>query len=110
MVYNYNLYIVGLAGTAAQSGIAVATYEWSAPLLIWILTYFTCYIYIPSGVITTPEYIEKRFNKKIRIIIAIITILLFILKTISTTIYSACVILEEVMGWNVYTSAILLII
>ena len=103
-------HFVGMAGTAAQSGIAVSTYEWTAPILLWILGYFVCHIYIPSNIVTTPEYIEKRYNKKIRIIVAIITLLLFILKTIATTIYSGSVILKQVIGWDIYTSSILLIV
>ena len=95
-------HFVGLSGTAAQSGIAVATYEWTAPFLIYILCYFTCHIYIPSKIVTTPEYIEKRYNKPIRIIVAVISLLLFILKTISTTIYSGAVILEQVLFSSIH--------
>eukprot|EP01084_Bolivina_argentea_P206717 352852_1 len=103
-------HFVGMAGTAAQSGIAISTYEWTAPPLIWLLGYFVCYIYIPSNIITTPQYLQNRYNKKIRIIVAIVTLLLFVLKTIATTIYSGCVILNQVLGWDIYTSSILLII
>ena len=52
-------HFVGLSGSAAKSGMAVGSYEWTAPILLLIQGYFVAPIYISSKVVTTPEYLER---------------------------------------------------
>ena len=54
-------HVVGLAGTGFESGTPMAHYElhaWIVLLLGWLFLPF----YIRSGVYTTPEFLEKRFD------------------------------------------------
>lgn len=69
-------HFVGLAGSAAASGIAVAGFELNVPILviifdldsIWMQAIFVLMmlgwlfvpVYIASGVFTMPEYIRRR--------------------------------------------------
>eukprot|EP01083_Nonionella_stella_P013293 37428_1 len=102
-------HFVGLAGTAASTGIAVGAFEWGAPLLLWIMAYFLSELYISSGVITTPEYLELRFNKEVRIYNALMTLFSYVFVVISATLYAGSVILEVVLNWNLWTSSLTLI-
>ena len=55
-----------MAGTAAESGIAVGIYELSAPYLLILLGWVFAPLYVKMNIRTTPEYLEMRFNKYLR--------------------------------------------
>ena len=103
-------HFVGLSGSAAKSGMAVGAWEWTAPILLLIQGYFVAPIYISSGVTTTPEYLELRFNRIIRIYNAFITLIIYIFVVISSTLYAGSVILNTILGWSLYLSSISLIV
>ena len=52
-------HLVGLAGSGASSGVAVAQYEILASLMLLLLGWFFVPFYIKSGVATMPEFLEK---------------------------------------------------
>eukprot|EP00894_Picocystis_sp_ML_P005538 jgi/Pico_ML_1/56055/g1651.t1 len=54
-------HFVGLAGTAARSGVAVGFYEWGAMICLLLLGYFYLPVYNLAGVSTTPEYLKGRY-------------------------------------------------
>ena len=98
-------HFVGLSGSAAKSGMAVGSYEWTAPILLLIQGYFVAPIYISSKIMTTPEYLELRFNRIVRIYNAFITLVIYIFVVISSTLYAGAVILNTILGWS-YISAV----
>eukprot|EP01083_Nonionella_stella_P028120 77445_1 len=102
-------HFVGLSGSAAKSGIAVGAWEWTAPILLLIQGYFVAPIYISSKCVTTPEYLEYRFNRIVRVYNAFITLVIYIFVVISSTLYAGSVILNTVIGWGLYSSSIALI-
>jgi SSS family solute:Na+ symporter len=58
-------HIVGLAGTAAKSGVVMGHYElhsWLVLLLGWVFVPF----YMRSKVFTMPEFLEKRYSPEAR--------------------------------------------
>eukprot|EP01084_Bolivina_argentea_P044121 81228_1 len=103
-------HFVGLAGTSAKSGIAVGAYEWTAPLLLLIQGYLVAGVYISSNIVTTPEYLEYRFNRIVRVYNAFITLVIYIFVVISSTLYAGAVILNTILGWSLYVSSIALIL
>ena len=65
-------HIVGLAGQGAATGLAMAHYElhaWIVVLLAWVFVPF----YYQSGVFTMPEFLEKRFGPKPRLILSLVS-------------------------------------
>eukprot|EP00210_Caulerpa_lentillifera_P005350 g5112.t1 len=96
---------IGMAGTAADSGIAVGIYELSAPYLLIVLGWVFAPLYMKWQLQTTPEYLEKRYNKYCRLVFVSVLILTHILSGISATLYAGSVLLEVVTGLNIYQSA-----
>lgn len=80
-------HIVGLAGTAAKSGVAMGHYElhaWCILLLGWVFVPF----YMRSRVFTMPEFLEKRYSPTSRWILSIISLVAYILTKVSVTVYA----------------------
>ncbi|XP_067298966.1 solute carrier family 5 member 3a [Pseudorasbora parva] len=103
-------HFIGLAGSGAASGFAVAAWEFNAILLLQLLGWVFIPVYIHSGVYTMPEYLSKRFGgKRLKVFFACLTLLLYIFTKLSVDLYSGALFIQESLGWNLYVSIILLI-
>lgn len=103
-------HIVGLAGTAANSGVVMGHYElhsWIILLLGWVFVPF----YMRSMVYTMPEFLERRFNAKSRILLSIIQLLSYIITKASVTIFAAATVITIFFpSLDFWTAAIVLVI
>jgi len=102
-------HIVGLAGTAANSGMVMGHYElhsWIILLLGWFFVPF----YLRSTVFTMPEFLEKRFSESSRWILTIITLVSYVLTKVSVTVYAGAVVFETLMGIEFWSGALLIVI
>ena len=102
-------HIVGLAGTAANSGMVMGHYElhsWIILLLGWFFVPF----YLNSTVFTMPEFLEKRFSDSSRWILTIITLVSYVLTKVSVTVYAGAVVFETLMGIEFWSGALLIVL
>ncbi|NXK93765.1 SC5A1 protein, partial [Formicarius rufipectus] len=103
-------HFVGIAGTAAASGIATGGFEWNALIFVFILGWLFVPIYIKAGVVTMPEYLKKRFGgKRIQIYLSILSLMLYVFTKISADIFSGAVFIQLAMGLNLYVAIIILL-
>src|SRR5271165_6288151 len=78
-------HIVGLAGSGAKDGVALAHYElhaWCLLVLAWVFVPF----YARSLVFTMPEFLERRFSTQARYVLSVISLLTFIVAKIAVGI------------------------
>jgi solute carrier family 5 (sodium/myo-inositol cotransporter), member 3 len=62
-------------------------------------------VFIATGVSTLPEYMSRRFGgQRIRVYIACLYLLLYILTKISVNIYAASLFINYAFAWNIYLS------
>jgi SSS family solute:Na+ symporter len=80
-------HIVGLAGSGAKDGVALAHYElhaWCLLVLAWVFVPF----YMRSQVFTMPEFLERRFSAGSRYVLSVVSIITFILSKIAVGIFA----------------------
>ncbi|MBL7740793.1 MAG: sodium:solute symporter [Chitinophagaceae bacterium] len=109
-------HLVGLAGSGATDGVALAHYElhaWCLLVLGWVMGPF----FMRSKVFTMPEFLEKRFTPKARTVLSLISLFAYILTKIAVGIFAGGVVfralLPEINLWGMDTfwiGSILLII
>jgi solute:Na+ symporter, SSS family len=102
-------HIVGLAGTAAKSGVTMGHYElhsWIVLLLGWVFIPF----YIRSKVFTMPEFLEKRYNSSARWFLSVVSLLSYVLTKVSVTVYAGAVVIAAFLGFDFWTSALVLVV
>ncbi len=103
-------HIVGLAGTAAKSGVVMGHYElhsWIILILGWVFVPF----YMRSMVYTMPEFLERRFSARSRTLLSIIQLLSYIITKASVTIFAAATVITIFFpSVNFWTGAIILVI
>ena len=84
-------HLVGLAGSGATSGVALAHYElhaWCLLVLGWVFVPF----YSRSRVYTMPEFLEKRFTPAARWVLSIISLVAYVLTKIAVAIFAGGVV------------------
>src|SRR3989441_4587543 len=101
-------HFIGLAGSGASSGLAVGHFEWLACFMLLILGWVFVPFYLRSNVFTTPEFLERRFNRSCATYLASISVIAYIFTKISVHLYAAAIVLERVVGWSPLTAAIIL--
>jgi SSS family solute:Na+ symporter len=103
-------HFIGLSGSGYASGLAVGNFEWSATICLLILGWVFIPFYLRSGVFTIPEFLERRYSKSSRRYLSVVSIIAYILTKISVHLFAAGILLKVVMGWNIYTSSIILVV
>jgi len=101
-------HFVGLAGSAAASGIAVGFYEVGAIPVVIMTGQFFLPTYFTSKIQTTPEYVEKRYNLFCRTTIVVVSLVLYIFSKTSATLFAGELILVELLNVNKTVAVILL--
>jgi solute:Na+ symporter, SSS family len=103
-------HLVGLAGTGAASGVAVAHFELLASLILLVLGWVFVPFYLASGVFTMPEFLERRYSSGARWYLAIISIIAYVLTKISVTIAAGGIVFEALMGIDFWTGAMVVVV
>ena len=103
-------HLVGLAGTGAASGVAVAHFEVLASLILLLLGWVFVPFYLRSGVFTMPEFLERRYSKGARRYLAVVSIIGYVLTKISVTIAAAGIVFETLMGVDFWTGALVVVV
>jgi len=84
-------HVVGLAGSGATDGVAMAHYElhaWCLLVLAWVFVPF----YMRSKVFTMPEFLERRFSPASRYVLSVVSLITFILSKIAVGIFAGGVV------------------
>lgn len=94
-------------GQAYTDGMRFVQYYFGLPLAMVVISIFFVPIFRKLKVYTAYEYLETRFDRRTRVFIA----LLFLIgRGLSTgiSIYAPSIILSSLLGWNIYTTNIVM--
>ena len=92
-------HFIGMAGQGAGiAGMAVAGYEWLAAITLVLVALFFLPTFLKSGIFTIPEFLEYRYNKIARGIMAFYMMAIYVGVTIAAVIYSGGITLQTLFG------------
>ena len=89
-------HLVGLAGSGASDGVAMAHYElhaWCLLVLGWVMVPF----YTRSKVFTMPEFLERRFSPTARWVLSIISLVAYVLTKIAVGIFAGGIVFSVLL-------------
>ncbi len=89
-------HLVGLAGSGATDGVAMAHYElhaWCLLVLGWVMVPF----YSRSKVFTMPEFLERRYSPAARTVLSIISLVAYILTKIAVGIFAGGIVFSVLL-------------
>ncbi len=89
-------HIVGLAGSGATDGVAMAHYElhaWCLLVLGWVMVPF----YLRSRVYTMPEFLERRFSPTARTVLSGISLVAYVLTKIAVGVFAGGIVFSVLL-------------
>jgi len=89
-------HLVGLAGSGATDGVAMAHYElhaWCLLVLAWVLVPF----YARSKVFTMPQFLERRFSPGARWVLSIISLVAYVVTKIAVGIFAGGIVFSVLL-------------
>lgn len=90
-------HLIGLAGSGASSGMAMAHWEiqgWMILILGWVFVPF----YERSMVLTMPEFLERRYNSQSRTLLSLISLISYVMTKVAVTVYAGGLVFQQVFG------------
>ncbi|MCV6628702.1 MAG: sodium/solute symporter, partial [Flavobacteriaceae bacterium] len=93
---------IGMSGSGYVVGMAIASYELMAAVTLIIVAKYFLPIFLKHGIYTMPQFLEKRFDKRVRSGLAVFWVLLFVFVNITSVLYLGGLALENIMGISMW--------
>jgi len=86
--------LVGLTGTAYGGGLAVSAYEWMSGIPLLLMAFVFAPVFLKCRISTTPEYLERRFSRRVRLYFSALTIAFTVIVDTAGGLYAGAVVLR----------------
>ena len=91
---------IGMSGSGFTMGLAIATYEWMAAATLIIVAIFFMPVYLKNKIFTMPQYLTKRYNSNVAMIMAVFWLLLYVLVNLTSILYLGALAISSISGLN----------
>jgi SSS family solute:Na+ symporter len=93
-------HFVGMAGSAfGRVGLAIASYEWMSAVCLVFVAWWLLPKFLKAGIYTMPEYLEYRYDRGARTIMATYLMALYVVALLATVLYSGAQGLNGIFGF-----------
>ena len=102
------VHLVGLSESGFIDGIVWGNFEWFSAFELIILAFVFIPFYLRTKITTLPEFLEKRYDGRSRILLAIFSIMAALFMHIGVSFYAGAVVFEEIFGLDILVSIIII--
>jgi len=89
---------IGMSGSGFSLGLAIASYEWMAAITLILVGKYFLPIFIEKGIYTIPQFVEVRYSKNLKTILAVFWIGLFIFVNLTSVLFLGAKALDTILG------------
>ena len=97
---------IGMSGSGFAIGLGMATYEWIACLGLILVAKFFVPIFLEKKVYTMPQFLEQRFDGRVKSVMAFFWLLVFIFINLTSIFYLGALTIEKVLGVPMFVGVI----
>jgi len=90
--------IIGMSGSGYALGLAIASYEWMAAATLIIVGKYLLPIFLKNNINTMPQYIEQRFDHKVKTILAVFWLAVYVFVNLTSILWLGGLAIETVAG------------
>lgn len=98
--------MIGMAGSGYAIGLGIASYEWLAALILILVAKYMMPIFIERGIYTMPQFLEQRFDERVRVSLAVFWILVYIFVNLTSVLYLGALSMETILDIDLMTGII----
>ncbi len=101
---------IGTVGAVYSRGLVTANWEWGiAPAVIIMVVFFVPY-YLRNKILTTPGFLERRFDKRVSSLYAILSVFIYVFINLAGVLYSGGFAMSQILGVNIYVCIVIIAI
>lgn len=89
---------IGMSGSGFAGGFAVASYEFMAALTLIIVSKYFMPVFVNQGIYTIPEFVEKRYSRQLKTILAVFWLGLFIFVNLTSVLFLGAKAIDTIIG------------
>lgn len=89
---------IGMSGSGYAIGLAIATYEWIAALMLIVVAKYFLPVFVKNRIYTMPQFLAIRYDNRIKTILAIFWLVLFVFINLSSILYLGALTLKSVFN------------
>ncbi len=89
---------VGMSGSGYVIGLGIASYEWMGGLTLILVAKYFVPIYLKRGIYTMPQFLQNRFDNRVRTSLAVFWIVLYIFVNLTSVLYLGALFLSTVLN------------
>ncbi len=93
---------IGMSGSGFKMGLAIASYEWMAAATLLVVAIFFLPIYLKNKIFTMPQFLERRYNSTVSLVMAVFWLLLYVVVNLTSILYLGAIAVREISGLNVF--------
>jgi SSS family solute:Na+ symporter len=95
-------HFVGLAAGGNREGLVQGGFEWIASYCLLMLAAVFAPQYLKHKVFTIPEYFEKRYGVRVRMLLTVYFLAMIIFTKTSVAMYAGSRVISDLTGWDFY--------
>jgi len=85
---------IGMSGSGYAIGLGIATYEWIGALGLLIVAKYFLPIFLKTKIYTMPQFLEIRFDHRVRTSMAIFWLLLYVFVNLTSVLYLGALVMD----------------
>lgn len=97
---------IGMSGSGFAIGLGIASYEFIAAATLIVVAVFFLPIYLKANIYTMPQFLEIRYDKRVKTIMAFFWLLVFIFVNLTSILYLGSLAINKIMGVDMLWSII----
>lgn len=90
--------ILGMNGSGFELGLAIASYELMAAATLLIVAKFLLPVFLQKGIYTMPQFLEARYDGRVRSLMSVFWVALFVFVNVSSVLYLGGLAMESLLG------------
>mgnify|MGYP003663635109 FL=1 len=90
--------IIGMSGSGYAIGLAIASYEWMAAITLILVGKYLLPIFLKNNIFTMPQYLEQRFDSRVKTILALFWLAVFIFVNLTSVLWLGGLAIQTVAG------------
>jgi SSS family solute:Na+ symporter len=95
---------IGMSGSGFRVGLAIASYEWMGAVTLLVIAYFFLPIYLEKEIFTMPQFLEERYDGRVRMLLAIFWLLVYVFVNLTSVLYMGGLSMNVIMGLPLWWS------
>jgi len=89
---------IGMSGSGFAIGLGIATYEWIAALILIVVAKYFLPVFMEKKIFTMPQFLALRYDSRIKTILAVFWLGLFIFVNLTSILYLGALTLKSIFG------------